>query len=116
MVFDIYNEEQAKQMLKFAIENDFEFNVDKNSIYDLFIKEEIMDQLEWIYEGVEFADMLTKYDSNELQEFVIKRVKSDIEQEASVWDDLDNYSYDRICIALYAFEEMKEKKKIRNKG
>ena len=37
MVFDIYNEEQAKQILKFAIENDFEFDVHEGSVYDLFI-------------------------------------------------------------------------------
>lgn len=116
MVFDVLNEEQAREILKFAIENDYEFNVDEGSVYDLFIKDEIMEQLEWIYESDEFIDIFTKYDSNELQEFIIKQVKSDIENEVGVWNELDEYVYNRAYEALYTFEKIKEKNKEHKKG
>ena len=107
MVFEIQNKQQAKEMLKFAIENDYEFDVDEGSIYDLFIRDEIIDQLEWIHVGDEFIN--AKYNLNELREFVVKQVKSDIEYEIGIWDELDEYIYDKVYAALYVFKERKEK-------
>ena len=109
MVFDVYDEKQAKQMLKFAIENDFEFDVHKGNVYDLFVRNEIIDQLDWIRnENTPDYEMFIKYDPDEIQEFVVEQVSSDAESEISIWNELDDFLYDRIYTALDAFKVMKE--------
>ena len=110
MVFDIYDEEQAKQMLKFAIENDFEFDVHKGNVYDLFVRNEIIEQLDWVRnENTAEREMFIKYDPDEIQEFVVEQVSLDAEYEISIWNELDDFFYDRIYTALDAFKEIKEK-------
>lgn len=109
MVFDIYNEKQAKQMLKFAIENDFEFDVHEGDVYDLFVKNEIIEQLDWVRnESAPDCEMFIKYDPDEIQEFVVEQVSSDVEYEINIWNELDDFFYDKIYTALDAFKEMKE--------
>lgn len=109
MVFDVYDEKQAKQMLKFAIENDFEFDVHEGNVYDLFVRNEIIDQLDWIRnENTPDYEMFIKYDPDEIQEFVVEQVSSDAESEISIWNELDDFLYDRIYTALDAFKVMKE--------
>lgn len=118
MVFDIYNEEQAKQILKFAIENDFEFDVHEGSVYDLFIKNEIIEQLDWVRneKDTEECEMFIKYDPNEIQEFVVQQVSLDAEDEIVVWDKLADFFYDRVYTALDAFKEIKEKEGDKRNG
>ena len=110
MVFDVYDEKQAKQMLKFAIENDFEFDVHKGNVYDLFVRNEIIEQLDWVRnENTAEREMFIKYDPDEIQEFVVEQVSLDAEYEISIWNELDDFFYDRIYTALDAFKEIKEK-------
>lgn len=99
MVFEISNKKQAEEILKFAIENDFEFNVDDRDAFSIYLKSEIENALDNIYYD-EFDDD-ENIDIDKLRHYVINETyNSMIYGDWSNWDD---WVYDETKVSIQEY-------------
>lgn len=89
MVFEISNEEQAKEMLRFAIENDFEFNVNDGDVFSIYLKREIKNAIDNVYYDDDFKnENIESINIDEMINYVVNETyKSMVYGDWSDWND-----------------------------
>lgn len=89
MVFEIRGIEQAKKVLNFIVENDFEFSVDERDVFSIYLKGEIENAIDNIYYDDDFEEEdIENIDIDEMINYVVNETyKSMTYGDWSNWND-----------------------------
>lgn len=89
MVFEIRGVEQAKKVLNFIVENDFEFSVDERDVFSIYLKSEIENAIDNIYYDDDFENEdIENIDIDEMTNYVVNETyKSMTYGDWSNWND-----------------------------
>ena len=92
MVFEIQNAEQAKKVLNFIVENDFNFRVDDGDAFSIYLKSEIGNMLDNIYYDED--ENLENIDIDKLKHYVVDKAYNSM--ICSDWSDWNDWVYNEI--------------------
>lgn len=99
MVFEIRGIEQAKKVLNFIVENDFEFSVDERDVFSIYLKGEIENAIDNIYYDDDFEDEdIENINIDEMINYVVNETYKSM--TCGDWSNWNDWVYDETKLSV----------------
>lgn len=98
MVFEIRDVEQAKKILNFIVENDFDFSVDDRDAFSIYLKGEIENALDNLYYDEYEDENCENIDIDKLRHYVVDSTYNSMIY--GDWSNWDQWVYDETKISI----------------